>query len=167
MEPLIEHIETLRKAIPTTQTIPELMGIEGNCRKIYYAAFDLSINDFVMDNRSKQPPSNEVNALISFCNMLCYSMVVGHIYHTQLNPTISFLHEPGVRRYSLALDISEIFKPILVDRMIFKLLNKKEIQAKHFDKNLNSCLLNKQGKEIFGPLEIFRISLCRQSVFFQ
>jgi CRISP-associated protein Cas1 len=149
MEPLIEHIETHRKSIPLSKDVPELMGLEGNCRKVYYDAFDLIINDFTMGNRTKQPPSNEVNALVSFGNMLCYTLALGQIYHTQLNPTISFLHEPGARRYSLALDIAEIFKPILVDRSIFKLLNKKEIQAKHFDKNLNSCLLNKQGKEIF------------------
>jgi CRISP-associated protein Cas1 len=149
MEPLIDLMETYRKAIPLSKEIPELMGIEGNCRKVYYNAFDLIINDFEMGNRTKQPPSNEVNSLVSFGNTICYSAVLGQIYHTQLNPTISFLHEPGARRYSLALDISEIFKPLLVDRAIFKLLNKKEIQAKHFDTNLNSCLLNKQGKEIF------------------
>ena len=149
MEPLVEKIESYRQSIPLSKDVPELMGIEGNCRQVYYDAFDLIINDFTMGNRTKQPPSNEVNALVSFGNMLCYTLALGQIYHTQLNPTISFLHEPGARRYSLALDIAEIFKPILVDRSIFKLLNKKEIQAKHFDKNLNSCLLNKQGKEIF------------------
>ena len=125
------------------------MGIEGNCRQMYYSAFDVIINDFEMGNRTKQPPSNEVNALISFGNMMCYTLALSQIYHTQLNPTISFLHEPGARRYSLALDIAEIFKPILVDRCIFKLLNKKEIQAKHFDKNLNGCRLNTTGRQIF------------------
>ncbi|HOJ91387.1 MAG TPA: type I-B CRISPR-associated endonuclease Cas1b [Saprospiraceae bacterium] len=149
MEPLIERLDTYNSQIEKTQTVDELMGIEGNCRKIYYAAFNLIIQDFVMGHRQKQPPDNEVNALISFGNMLCYSLCLSLIYHTQLNPTISFLHEPGVRRYSLALDIAEIFKPILVDRIIFKVFNKKELQEKHFDKNVNSCVLNKSGKEIF------------------
>ena len=71
------------------------------------------------------------------------------IYHTQLNPTISFLHEPGYRRYSLALDLSEIFKPILVDRTIFRVLNKKEIRKQHFDKNINSCFLTQSGKKVY------------------
>lgn len=149
LEPLVERIEGYRKTIPLSMSVAELMGIEGNCRQVYYNGFDLILNDFEMGNRVKQAPNNEVNALISFGNMLCYTMTLGQIYHTQLNPTISFLHEPGARRYSLALDIAEVFKPILVDRAIFKLLNKRELQAKHFDKNLNSCLLNKQGKEIF------------------
>jgi CRISPR-associated protein Cas1 len=149
-EPLIQQIETYRKAIDDCNDVPQLMGIEGNCRQVYYAAFDGIINDFTMGNRTKMPPSNEINSLISFVNMMCYSVVLGQIYHTQLNPTISYLHEPGARRYSLALDVAELFKPILVDRAIFKLFNKKEIQEKHFDKNLNSCLLNQSGKQIFA-----------------
>lgn len=149
------YIITLKKALMPTDTndtvdsIFELMGIEGNIRQVYYEAFDVIINDFEMGNRTKQPPSNEVNALISFGNMVCYTLCLDQIYHTQLNPTISFLHEPGERRYSLALDLAEIFKPILVDRLIFSLLNKKQIQAKDFDKKLNSCLLKESGKKIF------------------
>ena len=150
LEPVIELIAKYRESIPLSKDVPELMGIEGNCRQTYYSAFDVIINDFEMGNRTKQPPSNEVNALISFGNMMCYTLALSQIYHTQLNPTISFLHEPGARRYSLALDIAEIFKPILVDRCIFKLLNKKEIQAKHFDKNLNGCRLNTTGRQIFA-----------------
>ena len=115
-------------------------------KQLYYDAFDLIINDFNMSGRSKQPPQNEVNALISFGNMMCYSICLRAINQTQLNPTISYLHTPGERRYSLALDISEIFKPILVDRVVFKVLNKKEIQDKHCDKKLNKCLLNEAGR---------------------
>ena len=130
-------------------SVPELMGLEGNCRQVYYAAFDQILNDFEMGGRSKQPPGNELNALVSFGNMLCYTQALDAIYHTQLNPTISFLHEPGARRYSLALDLAEIFKPIVVDRTIFSLLNKRALQHKHFDNALNGCFLNNNGKQIF------------------
>ncbi len=146
---MIAQIEKFSELIPTAQAVDELMGIEGNIRQTYYQAFDLILNDFDMGNRTKQPPQNEVNALISFGNMMCYSQCLRAIHQTQLNPTISYLHSPGERRYSLSLDVSEIFKPILVDRIIFKVLNKKEIQEKHFDKKLNKCLLNEAGKKIF------------------
>jgi CRISPR-associated protein Cas1 len=149
MEPLVTTIEGYATSIPATMAVDELMGLEGNIRQVYYDAFELIINDFSMENRTKQPPSNEVNALISFGNMMCYSQCLRAIHQTQLNPTISYLHTPGERRYSLALDVAEIFKPILVDRVIFKVLNKKEIQEKHFDKKLNKCLLNESGKKIF------------------
>ena len=102
-----------------------------------------------MGGRSKQPPQNEINALISFGNMVCYTLSLRAIHQTQLNPTISYLHKPGERRYSLALDIAEIFKPIIVDKVIFKVLNKKEILVKHFDMKMNKCLLNVLGKKIF------------------
>ena len=149
MEDIMELISKLAAQIPMTQTTEELMGVEGQIRQYYYEAFNLIINDFEMGNRTKQPPGNEVNALISFGNMVCYTICLRAIHQTQLNPTISYLHKPGERRYSLALDISEIFKPIIVDRVIFKVLNRKEIQEKHFDRKLNRCLLNTVGKKIF------------------
>lgn len=149
MEDIIVIINSLAKKIMGATEIDELMGIEGQIRKTYYEAFDLILNDFQMEERSKQPPQNEVNALISFGNMMCYSQCLRAIHQTQLNPTISFLHTPGERRYSLCLDISEIFKPIIIDRVIFRVLNRREIQNKHFDRKLNRCLLNEKGKQVF------------------
>lgn len=143
----IEQIELYNQDKTSATSISELMGWEGNMKQVYYDAFEEIIPDFVMGNRTKRPPSNEINALISFLNMMCYTLCLDQIYHTQLNPTISFLHEPGYRRYSLALDISEIFKPILVDRLIFSALNKKIVNEKDFDKKLNACLLNESGKK--------------------
>ena len=148
-EPMILQMENNESKISDTKKVDELMGIEGSIRQVYYDAFNLIIDSFEMGNRTKQPPKNEINALISFGNMMCYSECLRSIHQTQLNPTISYLHSPGERRYSLSLDISEVFKPILVDRVIFKVLNKKELQAKHFDSKLNKCILNTSGKKIF------------------
>ncbi len=145
----IESIQLLRSQIQGAPDISTLMGIEGNIRQLYYQAFNTIIKHFSMPGRSKQPPLDEINALISFGNMMCYTSCLRTIHHTQLNPTISFLHEPGYRRYSLALDLAEIFKPILVDRVIFKLLNKQMIKDKDFDRNLNQCLLKNSGKRTF------------------
>ncbi|MCS6930044.1 MAG: type I-B CRISPR-associated endonuclease Cas1b [Saprospiraceae bacterium] len=149
LEAYIEAIDSYRKKIDAATTVAELMGLEGNCRQTYYDAFNHIVEGFAMDGRTKQPPANELNAMTSLGNMLCYTRALDALYHTQLNPTISFLHEPGARRYSLALDIAEVFKPILVDRTIFALVNKREIQPKHFERSLNGCLLNKTGREIF------------------
>lgn len=150
-QPYIDRIEAYLQnmSVQPPADVSVLMGIEGNIRQAYYEAFETIIQGFEMGNRSKQPPSNEINALISFGNMMCYTLCLDQIYHTQLNPTISFLHEPGYRRYSLALDIAEVFKPILVDRLIFSLLNKKQIQTRDFDKQLSSCLLKESGRKIF------------------
>lgn len=149
LEPLIVCIDKLIAKIALTASIEELMGIEGNIRKNYYEAIELIINDFSMSGRSYRPPKNEVNALISFGNMMCYSQCLRAIHQTQLNPAVSFLHEPGDRRFSLSLDLAEIFKPLLVDRVIFKVLNKKMIQPNDFEEKLNSVVLKNAGRKIF------------------
>ena len=149
LEPIIGIIENLASKISDTIAIDELMGIEGNIRKNYYEAFELIINDFSMGGRSYMPPSNEVNSLISFGNMMCYSQCLKAIHQTQLNPVVSFLHEPGERRFSLSLDLAEIFKPLLVDRVIFKVLNKKMIQPDDFESSLNRIVLKPNGRKTF------------------
>ena len=137
LQAIIDNIKQLTKGLEDAKEVDEIMGIEGN---------DIILDDFNMGSRTKQPPENEVNALISFGNMMCYTETLRAVHQTQLNPTISFLHTPGERRYSLCLDISEIFKPIIVDRVI---LNKHALGTAHFDKKLNRCLLNDKGKKIF------------------
>ncbi|MDO4925903.1 MAG: type I-B CRISPR-associated endonuclease Cas1b [Turicibacter sp.] len=129
----IQCIDELRERLDDCRTVEEVMGIEGNIRKVYYRAWNEVINvkiDF--HTRVKRPPDNMVNSLISFLNSLLYAKVVSEVYKTQLNPTISYLHVPGEKRYSLSLDVSEVFKPILVDRLIFSLLNKKVITESDF-----------------------------------
>ncbi len=145
----IENVEGHRNQIKQAHDVPELMGIEGNIRQEYYKSFDTIIEDYEMGERERQPPGNEINALISFGNMMSYTLALDQIYHTQLNPTISFLHEPGFRRYSLALDIAEIFKPILVDRVIFKILNRSMVRDDHFERRLGGCFLKENGKKVF------------------
>lgn len=96
----MDTIEGLRKQIPRAQNIQELMGYEGNIRKTYYSAWPIIIDQEIkFEKRVKNPPDNMVNTLISFVNTLIYTKVLGEIYQTQLNPTVSYLHEPGDRRF--------------------------------------------------------------------
>lgn len=145
----IEQLNELQATLPEAQNINHLMGLEGNARQHYYDAFGRITTAFEWNGRQRQPPVGELNALISFGNSLCYTACLDAIYNSQLNPTISFLHEPGVRRYSLCLDISEIFKPILVDRLIFRLCNRREIRTEHFDYVDKACFLSPAGRRIF------------------
>ena len=142
----MDKIEELRKQIPKSKSIQELMGYEGNIRKIYYESWNILIDqDINFEKRVKNPPDNMINTLISYVNTLVYTKVLSAIYNTQLNPTVSYLHEPGSRRFSLSLDIAEIFKPIIGDRLIFSLLNKKQITEKSFTKDLNYLHLTKEA----------------------
>ncbi len=145
----MEEIDVLRRKIRDTRTIEELMGIEGNIRKHYYAAWNMIINQEIrFEKRVMHPPDNMINSLISFVNSLIYTKVLSEVYHTQLNPTISYLHEPGVRRYSLCLDIAEVFKPLIGDRLIFSLLNRKQITEDSFTKELNFLHLKKDSSRL-------------------
>ncbi|RLC78938.1 MAG: subtype I-B CRISPR-associated endonuclease Cas1 [Chloroflexi bacterium] len=131
------------------KSIQELMGFEALARQNYYSLFEEILKDFEFGGRSKRPPKNEINAMISFGNSLLYSTIISELYHTQLNPTISYLHEPFERRFSLALDMAEIFKPFIVDRLIFYLVNKRIIKAEDFNRDLDCVLLNERGYRKF------------------
>jgi CRISP-associated protein Cas1 len=149
----VDKIEVERCGLADADDVPTLMGIEGRARDIYYRAWPCILGpvttSFPFDKRQRRPPSNEINALISFGNALCYSAVLRQIYRTALDPTVSYLHEPGDRRFSLALDVSEIFKPLLVDRGIFRLLKTREISPRHFEERLGGVYLTEKGRRIF------------------
>ena len=137
----MSEVDDLRRKIPDTNSIQELMGIEGNIRKHYYAAWNVIVDQEIhFEKRVMHPPDNMINSLISFVNSMIYAKVLTEIYHTQLNPTISYLHEPGVRRFSLCLDIAEVFKPLVGDRLIFSLLNRRQITEDSFTKDRKSVV---------------------------
>lgn len=142
----MQEIDDLRRNILSASTIEELMGIEGNIRRRYYAAWNVIVNQEIQfEKRVMHPPDNMINSLISFVNSLVYAKTLSEIYHTQLNPTISYLHEPGARRYSLCLDLSEVFKPLIGDRLIFSMLNRNQITEDDFTEELNFLHLKKEA----------------------
>ncbi len=131
--------------------IEQVLFVEGQIWNRFYDSFRHFLpEDFVMNKRVKRPPDNPINALVSFGNTLLYTKTISAIYHTHLNQSISFLHSPGEGRFSLSLDLSEAFKPVIVFRTIFELVGRRRISVeKHFDKSLNYALLNEDGKKIF------------------
>ncbi|AYD40233.1 type I-B CRISPR-associated endonuclease Cas1 [Clostridium fermenticellae] len=153
VEPALEWI---REKLPEymedgNMEIKQILRVEGEIWQRFYECFKYILpEDFVLNKRVKRPPDNPINALISFGNSILYSKTVAQIYNTHLNQTISYLHEPSEGRFSLSLDLSEVFKPAIVYRTIFDLVNTKQIQvSKHFDKKYNYCLLNDEGRKIF------------------
>ena len=148
-------IEEFSKKIDKAKDVSEVMGIEGNIRKTYYEAWPIIINrEIEFEKRVKRPPDNMINTLISFMNSICYTKVISEIYKTHLNPTISYLHEPSEKRFSLSLDVSEIFKPLLVDRTIFSLLNRNIITENDFEMENNYLRIkDKSVKKIIEELE--------------
>jgi CRISP-associated protein Cas1 len=143
-----EGVQAEMLRLEAVNTINELMACEGRARAAYYQGFARILRqDLEFTKRVRRPPDNIVNALVSFTNGLVYSAALTQIYRTQLDPTISFLHEPGARRFSLALDLAEVFKPLLADRLIFRLLNNRQLGERDFAQDLNCCYLNERGRK--------------------
>lgn len=147
----LAQLEQDAAAIDECAGIAELMAVEGHARERYYAAFDVILGnpDFLFEKRTKNPPLNRLNALISFGNSLCYTIVLSEIYKTYLDPRIGFLHTSNFRRFSLNLDVAEIFKPIMVDRLIFTLINKNMIKKDDFDRRVGGVMLTEAGRRTF------------------
>ncbi len=147
----IKSIETIKTTLGNQTDIPALMNVEGQVRKLYYESFNfiLKNGDFEFTTRIKNPPNNPLNAMISFGNSLCYTTCLSEIYRTHLDPRIGYLHETNNRAFTLNLDIAEIFKPIIVDTVIFTLINKNIISLSDFDESLNYSYMKKSGCEKF------------------
>jgi CRISPR-associated protein Cas1 len=152
LKPLLGWLKNdIKTLLDREPHIKQIFFIEGQIWHRFYDSFKYFLHeDFVLNKRVKRPPDNPINALISFGNTLLYTKTISAIYHTHLNQSISFLHSPREGRFSLSLDLSEVFKPVIVFKTIFDLVNKKRlVVSKHFDKSLNYALLNDDGKKIF------------------
>jgi len=143
----LARLAELKDDVEETTDIEELRAVEGHARETYYQCFDRILREpFTLENREYNPPTNEVNALISFLNSMVYTTCVSAIRKTALDPTVGFVHEPGERRFTLSLDIADIFKPILADRILFRVVNRQQITMNDFEDELDGCLLTEDGR---------------------
>lgn len=145
--PNSDRIRDARKLIGGTTTPAELMGVEGTVRKLYYEGWAPWLGLSSPFRREYNPPDTPINSILSFLNSLLYATVVSEMYRTALHPGISFLHEPQSRRYSLALDLSEISKPVIVDRTVSSLWNNREIRDTDFEPHSNGVILKSEARK--------------------
>ncbi|ASI98603.1 type I-B CRISPR-associated endonuclease Cas1b [Thermococcus celer] len=129
-------------------TPAELMGVESTLWKEFYGLFASLLKHFEFRERNRNPPRDEVNALISLGNSVLYTVALSEIRKTYLHPAISFLHEPLERRYSLSLDLADVFKPVTVFRVILRLVNRGQIREEHFRDDVG-VMLTDEGLRLF------------------
>jgi CRISPR-associated protein Cas1 len=151
LDDLIDTLQALRETVGQCSQLASLMQLEGKAREAYYSVFDrvLQNPDFAFGKRTRRPPRNRLNALLSFGNSLLYTVALSEIYQTHLDPRIGYLHTTNFRRFTLNLDIAEVFKPVLVDRTLFTLIQKRQIRAEHFAEETAGIYLNEEGRKIF------------------
>lgn len=144
-------IEKLMPSIEECQDTAGLMALEGNIRDHYYQAFDKIVEnpDFAFQERTRRPPKNHLNTLISFGNSIMYSICLSEIYKTHLDPRIGYLHATNFRRFTLNLDVAEIFKPIIIDRLVFTLLGKKMVTKDDFERGTEGIMLKEKARKCF------------------
>ena len=152
LDNIIDDLKICKQEMKTANTLEILLLQEARMRELYYSSYNIILNnpEFKFTKRTRRPPKDALNAMISFGNTLIYQKIANEIYKTKLDIRISYLHSATRRYENLNLDISEILKPILVDKIIFSLINKRIIDVKvHFEKRNNGVYLNKEGKYIF------------------
>ena len=138
--PALTQVSTFLKEtltiIPQCTSIGELMAFEGSAAKIYFGVFDQLIlqqrEDFKFQERSRRPPLDNMNSLLSFLYTLLTNEVASALETVGLDPYVGFLHQDRPGRPSLALDLMEELRPICGDRLALSLVNRKQVLGKGF-----------------------------------
>ncbi|EOS61181.1 CRISPR-associated endonuclease cas1, subtype I-b/hmari/tneap [Firmicutes bacterium M10-2] len=148
LEKVIGKIDTLLQTEPSYS----ILLWEAQVKKAYYQGFDILLKgtEFQFEQRSKNPPRNEINAMMSYGYSVLYATILSIINRSRLVPEISFIHSVEKTGASLQYDLADIYKPVIIDRMIFKLVRKKQIRKDHFIFYEDGrCYFNKEGIGIF------------------
>lgn len=148
----VTYISQLIQKLNEAKSVTQLMTIEAQSRQRYYRCFNtiLDDEDFIFEKRTRRPPEDPLNAMISFGNTLLYQRIANEINRTSLDIRIGIVHAAGSRPESLNLDLADLFKPILVDRTIFTLINRKMLDATDFvEVENNGIYLSAKGKRLF------------------
>ncbi|MCS7054487.1 MAG: type I-B CRISPR-associated endonuclease Cas1b [Ignavibacterium sp.] len=150
LENYINQISSLLEQMRFSDSIENLMGIEGNARNIYYQSWgEILKQESDFEKRIKHPPIGMINSLISFGNSLLYAVCINEIFRTKLTPYVGFIHETGDGKHPLVYDIAEIFKPVIVDKVIFRVINLNMITKDDFKKTSKGYYLKDEARKIF------------------
>ena len=153
MNKTIENIKEQLEKIKLLDSKDSLRGIEGEAARSYFRNFNEMIltqkDIFLFNERTKRPPKDRVNALLSFLYSLLTYEVQSALESVGLDSYVGFFHTDRPGRPSLALDMMEELRGYMVDRLVLTLINKKQIDKKHFEEKENeSVLLNEKGRNL-------------------
>lgn len=151
---LSDKIESMKTLNPQGDDIQSILGTEGKLWSIYYSAFPQMFKLKGEFHRSYHPPGDSINSMISYGNSLLYSTTLSAVLLTGLNPSVSFLHKPSDRSFSLALDIADVFKPVVVERVLATLVNNRMVDDEMFETRDGGVYLNDRGRKLF--LSVYR-----------
>ena len=145
-------LRDILKTIKDCKTVDDLMGFEGSAAKIYFSVFDQLILQqryaFFYKERSRRPPLDNLNAILSFFYTILSSEVASALETVGLDPYVGFLHQDRPGRPSLALDLMEELRPVFADRLALSLINRKQINGEGFtQKESGGIIMNDETKK--------------------
>jgi CRISPR-associated protein Cas1 len=150
IENTLQWLDALFASLKTSQTIDELRGYEGAASARYFQAWAAFLpEEFPFERRSTRPPLNPVNACISFGATLLYTEAVAFLHAHGLDPALGLLHATEDGRWSLALDLIEPFRPVLVEALALDLFSHHILNAAHFQPRNGGIYLNDEGRKKF------------------
>lgn len=151
--PLLDNIIEIESIIKecNNKSVTELLLLEAQAKKIYFNSFDIipEKEKYHFIKRTKNPPLNEINALLSYGYSLLYANYISVIDRSRLYSQISFVHSLTKCSESLQFDLADILKPVLIDRLVLSLCRHKSLKDEYFDYKKDSCYLNKKGVKFF------------------
>jgi len=156
-------------SIKSINRYEELLGMEGCKAKQYFSYWDSTLiknKDFKFEKRTKRPPENPLNALLSLCYTLLTCEVHSLCLLYKLDPYIGFFHKIASNRPSLVCDLIEPYRP-LVDKFVLNIINRKELSLTHFDEEFR---LTKEGyplliKKWFNFLKVSEFFNTKQTLY--
>lgn len=155
---ILKQLAGLERAVLVQPDLGSLLGIEGVAARLYFGSFSGMLVDFEgqfeFSARNRRPPTDPVNALLSFCYALLLRDATVSCLAAGLDPQVGILHQPRFGRPSLALDLAEEFRPIVADSTVIGLINNSEIAERHFVRRGGAISLTSTGrKAVIGAYE--------------
>lgn len=148
LDNIIYYIKNLEKNIIKSKDIAELMGYEGIIAAQYFEGLSIILkNSMNFNNRNKRPPKDPVNCMLSYGYSLLLNEMITALNIVGFDPYLGFLHSDEYGRPSLALDIMEEFRTVIVDSMVVYLVNKHILKESDFDMDENMCLFKEEAKK--------------------
>lgn len=148
-----EQLKSIMGQVLEEQSLDALRGLEGAAAQLYFGLFDEMIlrskEAFFYRSRSRRPPMDRVNAMLSFVYVMLGNECAGALEMVGLDSYVGFLHRDRPGRTSLAQDLLEELRPCMADRFVLTLINDRQISAKHFEQQENGAvLLNQEGRRV-------------------
>lgn len=146
----IAEMTKMKKKVVLAKSRSEIMGIEGFSARLYFQGIGRLVpEEFSFDKRSKQPPLDEFNTLLSFGYTLLMYEVYTAIHNEGLHPYFGFFHALKNHHPALASDLMEEWRPILIDSLVLSFITRRQILLSHFERAEGIIYLNREGRTVF------------------